>query len=484
MIPADRPASRRRRRLPWAARASVLSVLAFGVPAAAEPKSPESRIEGHTEGRIERVEYRDPATAPARGPSNALVKIEVFFVPGPNMPVNVLGLLQQLQERHPTRIQLIYRIQKSPSALLVPSAALEAHAEGKFFELMAELGKQRAVLKKEEVIELARKVGLDPQRVTLAMQLDGYRDLLDANQRRFERLHAGNTPSVLFNAKASRIALGAITTPDLEREYDAAYDRALDKLERGFSAGQLADAFDDEAMSSTQPVVLSGGSRDDDGDRSPLDHPLASPPLRVDGLPSFGKPGLTAAVPIVVLCRPNDAACSNLLRVIEPEVRLYPDDVRIVWTPWFDVGRDDRADLTSLGDAALCAEAIGSNQGELTTSPGWVWVKEMYVQAGQAVRSHGKKLTAEALIDAVAARLGVDSRALSACRARMAGSTLDWIEAARHAGVRSTAAVVIGGRIYDGLTDPTLIQELVEAELAPGVLGSLPRWPTGRHAGN
>jgi hypothetical protein len=45
---------------------------------------------------------------------------------------------------------------------------------------------------------------------------------------------------------------------------------------------------------------------------------------------------------------------------------------------------------------------------------------------------------------------------------------------------RATSAVVIGGRIYDGLSDQTLIQALVEAELAPGVLGSLPRWHTGK----
>ena len=458
---------------------AVLGLLGSSAPVAGDPRP----APGHTE----RVEYRDPTTAPARGPSTALVTIVVFFVPTPNMPSSMLALLQQLQElqeRHPTRIRLVYRILKSGSQLLVANAALEAHAEGKFFELMAELGKQRAVLKKDEVIELARKVGLDPLRVAQAMQADQYRDLLDANQRRFERLHAGNTPSVLFNARPARVALGAITAPDLEREYEAAYDRAIDKLDRGFSASELADAFDDEAMSTTQPVVLSGGTRDDDTERSPLDHPLASPPLRLDGLPSYGKPGLAAAVPIIVLCRPNDAACSNLLRVIEPEVRLFPEDVRIVWAPWFDVGRDDRADLTSLGDAALCAEAIGSNQGELTTSPGWVWVKEMYAQAGQAVRSRGKKLAAEPLIDATAARLGVDSRAMSACRARMAGATLDWIEAARHAGIRSPAAVVIGGRIYDGLTDQTLIQALVESELAPGVLGSLPRWPTGRHTDN
>jgi hypothetical protein len=159
-------------------------------------------------------------------------------------------------------------------------------------------------------------------------------------------------------------------------------------------------------------------------------------------------------------------------------MRLYPDDVRIVWSPWFDVGRDDAADLTLLGDAALCAEAVGSNQGELTSSPGWVWVMEMYAQSS---RSHGKKLAADALIDAVAAKLDVEVRALSACRATMAGATLDRIAASRHAGVpRSSLAVVIGGRIYDGLIDPGLIHALVEAELAPGVLRSLPRWHRGK----
>jgi len=442
------------------AAAVAVAVAVAGAAAAAAP------------GHADRVEYRDPTAAPARGPLGALVTIEVFFVPGPSMPTAALRLLQQLQDRHPARIRLIYRILKSGSALLVPSAALEAHAEGKFFELMEELNKQRTVLKKEDLLELARKVGVDPQRVALATQFEHYRDLLDANQRRFERLHASNTPSVLFNSRPSKISLGGVTAADLDREYEAAYDRAIDKLDRGYTVRALTRAFDDEAMQAAQPVVVSVTSDEDDG--APAGHVLATPPLQLTGLPSFGKPGVAAVVPIVVLCRPNDAACSNLLRVVEPEMRLYPDDVRIVWAPWFDVGRDDAAELTLLGDAALCAEAIGSNQGELTTSPGWVWVKEMYAQAS---RSHGKRLAADKLIDTVAAKLEVDSRVLSACRARMASSTLTWIAAARHSGVpRSNAAVVIGGRIYNDLTDQTLIQELVEAELAPGVLGSLPRW--------
>jgi hypothetical protein len=448
-------------------RGMLLGLLAAAGTAIADPAP-----SGHTEGHTERVEYRDPGSAPTRGPATALVTIEVFFVPGPSMPSVALRLLQQLQERHPARVQLIYRILKSGSALLAPSAALEAHTEGKFFELMAELGKQRGVLKLEDLQEIARKVGVDPQRVALAPKFEHYGDVLDDNQRRFERLHGVTIPSALFNA--TRVGLGGINAADLDREYEAAYVRALDKLDRGFAPGELAAAFDDEAIHQAQPVVMSIGAPDDDSDRSPLDHPLASPPLALDGLPSFGKPGVAAPVPIVVLCRPNDMSCSKLLRVIEPEVRLYPDQVRIVWAPWFDVTRDDAAELTLLGDAARCAESVSSNQDELTTSPGWVWVKEMYTQVGRVL---DRKPSADKLIDAVAAKLDVDLRALSACRAKIAGATLAWIAQARRSGVTRTAtAVVIGGRIYSGLTDQMLIHELVEAELAPGVLGSLPRW--------
>jgi hypothetical protein len=423
-------------------------------------------------GHIERVEHRDPVSAPSRGPASALVTIEVFFVPGSSMPTGALRLLEQLQDRHPARIRLIYRVLKSGSALLVPSAALEAYTEGKFFELMDELGRQRGVLKMEDLVDLARRVGVDPQRVAVASRNERYREVLEANQHRFERLHGGATPSALFNARPSTVALGTMTVADFDREYDAAYERALEKLDRGFAPDQLMAAFDNDRIRVAQPVVMSVVG--DDDDRSPLDHPLATPPLRLDRLPSLGKPGIAAAVPVVLLCRPNDPGCANLLRVAEPAVRLYPEDVRVVWAPWFDVGRDDAADLTLLGDATLCAEAIGSNQGELTTSPGWVWVKEMYAQVA---RGRGRKVTGAQLIDDVSAKLDVDTRALSACRARLAGATLAWIAEARRSGVpRSNAAVVIGGRIYTGLSDPTLIQELVEAELAPGVLGSLPGW--------
>ncbi|HET9623880.1 MAG TPA: hypothetical protein VFP84_21055 [Kofleriaceae bacterium] len=455
------------RRVVTVAAAAVAVAVVLGAPALA-PAAPAA-------GHADRVEYHDPTTPPSRGPTSAPVTIEIFFVPGLNMPANAMRLLHQLADRHPTRVRVVYRILKSGATLLAPSAALEAHAEGKFFEMMDELAHQRSALKKDDLLEIARRVGVDPQRVAQATQLEQYRDVLEDNQRRFERLHAATAPTVMFNAHQPKLLLGTATAGDFEREYEAAYARALDKLDRGFAASELAQAFDDEAMAATPPLVITlGALADEDEARSPAEHRLASPPLALEGLPSFGKPGARASVPIVVLCRPSDAACANLMRVVEPEARLYPDDVRIVWAPWFDVSRDDAAALTMLGDAALCAEAIGSNQGELTTSPGWLWVRETYAQTS---RMRGKKLDAAKLIDTVASKLDVDPRALAACRARTSGATLDWVAAARRSGVpRAGSAIVIGGRIYDNLTEQAVIQALVEAELAPGVLGSLPRW--------
>jgi len=450
----------------------LLCLLAAGGPAIAAPKP--------APGHADLVEYYNPANPPARGPAHAPVTIEVFFVPGPSMPTGALRLLQQLVDRHPTRIRLVYRILKSNTSVQVPKAALEAHAEGKFFEMLDEFSKLHALPTTEQLLELARKVGVDPQRVALAIKAEPYRALLEANQQRSDRLHAGSPPSVLFNSKPPEVGIGAFNAAKLDHEYQTAYDRALDKLDRGVTADQLTEAFDREATHGAQPPVRTSGVRDDDPDRSPFDHPLAMPPLPLDGLPLFGKPGGGAAVPVVVLCRPIDSACGALLRALEPEIGLYPDDVRLVWAPWFDVSRDHAADLTLLGDAALCAEVVGANQRELelTTSPGWLWVREMYVQSG---KNYSKKLTAEKLIDAVAAKLDIDARALSACRATMASATLEWIAAARQAGIpHPNTVVVIGGRIYDGLTNAMVIKELVEAELAPGILGSLPQWHTGK----
>ncbi len=423
-------------------------------------------------GSVVRVEHRDPSTAPARGPTTALVTIELFFSPKIGNKLLIYRALEKLQAAHPARIRLVYRVLKRGTLQQLSIAVLEAHAQGKFDALLAELQKTTTtqVPTKDQILELARKVGMDSARLSAAITEGRYTEVFEANDHRLERLaHAGAEPNALFNCKAPAASMGTPNDNDLEREYAAAYDRSLELLDRGVPANKLLHAFEQQALRSVQPYVVSTGSSEDE-DPVPAeqtDHRLAQPPLELSGLPTFGNPKSLAAIPVVVLCRPNDIACYNLMRVVRKFPELYANAVQIVWAPWFDVSRDDAAELTMLGDATLCAEQVGSSPDELNASPGWRWMTK---QLEQTSRAHGRRIAAEKLIDLVTADTEIDSQRLSACRARMATTTLDWIAAARKAGVTRSPALVIGGRIYENLNDSTLIHQLIEAELAPGTL--------------
>jgi protein-disulfide isomerase len=449
--------------------AALVVVLAGLAPAAAAPGNGRAV---KTPGTITRVEHRDPSTVPSRGPAVAPVTIELFFSPKTNatsrMPI--YRALERLQANHPTRIRLVYRVLKRAGWQLLAIAALEAHAQGKFDELMTVLHDERRneSLVRDRILELGERAGMDLPRLEAALSGGRYDRVFDANEHRLARLTHTHAPgeNVLFNGRTIRASLGAPSHTDLEREYVAAYERALELMDRGVPVERLANAFDEQALRREQPFVMWSG--DDDFEDPAIDHRLASPPLDLRGLPSFAKAGASATIPIVVLCRPDDRSCHNTLGIIRKIQRIYADDIRIVWAPWFDVARDDAAQLAMLGDAALCAEQLGSSPDDLDESAGWVWVTR---QLAIVSRAHGRRILAERLIDLVTAELGLDSKKLSACRARTANTTLGWIEKSRRSGVTRSPAIVIGGRIYEGLNDADVIQQLIEAELAPGVLG-------------
>ncbi len=437
--------------------------LAAIAPARATPPGPR--------GEVVRVEHVDPATVPTRGPANALVTVELFFAPSAMNRVAAYRQLEALAAKHPARIRVIYRIVQrntQPPGPQLPTLALEAYAQGKFNEFVTAIQATRSTLTRDQMIEVGRKLGLDPQRLDRAITEDRYRDVIVANERRLERLRGTSAPMMFFNDKPIRTSLSSTSDVELESAYVEAYDRARDMIDRGIERKDLLAAFDAEMLQSVQPVVITTGPSGDEADTEPSDHPLASPPLQLAGLPSLGKPGATAPVPVVIVCRPNAADCLDLLRRIRNVHNTYRGEIRIVWAPWFEVAREDAAELAMLGDAALCAESAGSSPDDLDTSPGWQWVTETYAQIQ---RARGRRIAPDKLIDAVAVKLHISTQTLSACRARIANATLDWIEAARQSGLGSSPAIVIGGRIYHALSDPTIIQQLIEAELAPGVLG-------------
>jgi 2-hydroxychromene-2-carboxylate isomerase len=435
---------------------------------------------GRAPGQVVRVEHRDPDTAPTRGQASAPVTVELFFQPNTNAFARLPSykMVERLQASHPTRVRVVYRVVKRGGQILLPTAVLEAHAQGKFFELMEELHQNKTTtsLGRSEVLELAKKVGLDVPRVAAAIANDRYREVLEANDHRLDRITRGqpSVPAVLFNTRLPRSVIASMSEADYEREYSDAYERAQELLDRGVEQRFLMEAFDALLLRSTQPVV---GVGPDSSGVDGVDHRLASPPLSLAGLPSFGAPDAKAPLPVVLLCRPNATDCTHSMRQLRKLQETYADEVRLVWAPWFDVSRDDAADLVLLGDAVLCAEQVGSSPEDLNASPGWRWIEKQLQRTNRSPR----RGPAEKLIDDITAEAGIDPRQLSECRARMANATLDWIERARKSGVTRAPAIIIGGRIYEGIPDQGVIQQLVEAELAPGVLGELaPAWPRTR----
>jgi hypothetical protein len=425
-------------------------------------------------GEVVRVEHRDPSALPSRGPTHALVTIEVFFTPGQASRQSGYRALEKLQADHPSRIRLVYRVLKVPGSSTLHYAALEAHAEGKFFELITELNKKTQTLTIPQLVELGRSIGLDADRLANVLRAPprAFDKVLDANERRRSQKVTGPAlPNALYNGRLGQTLLTSSNSQDLEREYQRALDLALDLIDRGADPRALDAAFEQATDPGPEEIVIQSGPIDADVDTPPNEPSLATPPLRYDGLPSYGPTG--AAVTIAVLCSPTSSNCKQPMDNARNISAIYPESVRVVWAPYFDVGRDDAADLAMLADAALCAEQVGTSSDISpdpdTASAGWIWV-----EAARGETRHGLKR--DQLIDKVAAKLKVDRRAFATCRARLAGASVAWIETARHAGVHSTPATVVGGRIYPPIKDPRTLQLLVEAELAPGVLGAA-TWP-------
>ena len=429
--------------------------LCMALPAlAAPPKS----------GDVVRVEHRPPDAMPTLGPTTAPVTIEIFFAPVQQSRRPELENLRKLQAKHPSRIRVIYRVIKATGMARLHYAVLEAYAEGKFFEFLAELNNaSRASLTDAALIDLGKRVGMDPQQLALAISNPppAYDRVLDANQRRLKKKVRGAAPAILINGKVPRSS-GSFA--DLEVEYFQAKDAADDLLDRGADPRELPEAFEAETAPNPLDLNVTAGNTDDTVDEVPADPPIATPALDLRGMPSLGP--ANAQITIAVLCSPASLNCGAAIRAARVAQDVYSDTVRIVWAPFFDVSREDAADLGLLSDAALCAEKVGTSSDDFENpgSQGWHWVESMLAETNL----HRRHTPADQMLEKVSDKLHVDKQAFAACRANQAGTAITWIEDARHAGVRTSPSTVVGGRIYPSITDATTLQQLVGAELEPG----------------
>ena len=427
---------------------------------------PTNQSVGSPPGHAVRVDVRDTTAMPSRGPKHALVTIEMFFRPYLDTRRAEFAAVEKLQADHPNRVRLIYRVLKQSSSRL-PYATLEAYAEGRLDQFLAELDKQSSNLTDAQLAQVAAAAGMSPEQVTsvILKPPPEFDAILDDNVRRSrQRLH-GNQNGFLINGTMVPQS-SILKTGELERLYADAKDAALDLIDRGVLPSELPEVFDGSNAPSPLAVVVQSSPPDDTVGELPATPQLASPPLDLRGMPSVGPANARAT--IAVLCSPSMSAsgCSNALRAAQNSLGAYGDRVRVVWAPFFDVSRDDAGELGLLADAALCAERVGTSVADFSnpTSPGWDWLQ---ATMGAISLAH-RHITAEQVIAKLIGELHVDDAAFEACRAHQAGTAIRWAEAAARAGVHASPSTVIGGRIYPSITDTNVLQQLVAAELEPG----------------
>jgi len=408
---------------------------------------------------VTRVDHRPPDEPPSVGPRDAPVTIELFIIPSnPNSTAAYRNLIE-LQDRHPRRIRLVIRPLERQTQVLAPEAALEAHAQGKFFEFMDAAAEAGRVLHEQDIAAIAAGVGVDMAKVRRAWEDERHEPELEANERRRIHRHGRNTPEMLLNGVPAPRPVGSMGMEELEEAYQDAYGKAQELIAQGVPVALLPHILADEEPQPWVPINL--GQIDDPDPTEPP--PPAEPfllrrPLDLRGLPSEGEP--TAPVPIVVLCNLRYQSC---VRQVQNAVRIaeqFPDEVRVVWHPLYAESAEEVASLDLLHRAALCAEGQGA---------GWRWVEQALVRTQ---RSHGRSSDPREEIDEIAGQAEVDRPKLDRCLAT--GDSLAArrrVRAAVAAGVNHAPAVVVGGRIYmGGLQEVRGLQMLIEDELRPGLL--------------
>lgn len=413
-------------------------------------------------GRVERVVHHTLDALPSRGPANAPVIVELFFSPTAGPPRSEYRAVEALQARHPTQIRLVYRILRATGTSGLHYAVLEAHAQGKFAALMDVFHGKLGPLTNAQVVELARAVEIDPQRLSAVLinPPEDYDRVLDDNLRRMRRRLRVAAPFVLINGRPPKD--GSTLRADLEAEYRAALDRAAELLDRGADPLKLADAFDAQAAPNPLAIAVPHGVADHAAADVSFAPHLATPGLDLSGWPSLGPPD--ASVIVAVLCNSTSGPCAAALRAARLAQDVFSDSVRLVWAPFFDAAAPDAAALAAISATVRCAESLaGAEDFGGSASRGWRWIEALASAASEA-----SEQPAGVDLDRIADEARIDGTTLAECRKRGTRAVFDWIGRARRAGVRSSPATVIGGRIYPAIVESRPLRQLVEAELFPG----------------
>lgn len=424
---------------------------------------------------IATIRHRPIGLHPAIGPALAPVTIDFFANPGDRSTATLHRYLMALQQRHPRRVRIIYRLVAAGRAHELAVAMLEAFAQGRFQPFFdAAMARTDPPLSRESIVALCREVGVDPAKVEAAWASERHAEVLYRNEGARKR-RTDAAPSILFNGRD----LGRATSMNLDKleaHYRATYEHAQAALSRGVPLERLYTVLVREHVAEQIAKIPRDFLGAVDGLSASALHKLDTAPrlVRQDiEVPGHVLGDAGAPVTVRVFCNFLSANCAMLRTSLATLREEFPDEVRVVFHHMFphlpgaeasdgasaDVITAVQRDLVTVHRAALCADAQGAF---------WDFYKLVYQpQAPQArPRDLGEQMST------LVASLPVDAERFQACMTRPGGdeAVMDRVRAARKAGIAHTPTVVIGGRAYLGFKSSLDLRALVEEELLPGLL--------------
>ncbi len=284
------------------------------VPAAAMP-----------DANVER--YRIPISGkePAKGADRAKVTIVQWSDFQCPFCSRVEPTVDQILKTYGKDVKLVWRNNPLPfhqNAGPAAQMAMEAHAEGKFWKAHSVLFKNQQALDRPSLEKYAQEIGLDVEKVKVAIDTNKYADSIKFDQTEAEKIGARGTPAFFING---RPLSGAQPFEAFKKVIDEEIVNADKAIKAGVPVAQVYDALTSKAKT---------GAAKPDAQKPNAPAQAQQDPNAVYKVPVGNSPQKGPSSAKVTIVQFSDFQCPFCSKV-EPSItelmNEYPKDLRVIW---------------------------------------------------------------------------------------------------------------------------------------------------------
>ena len=272
-----------------------------------------------------------------KGPADALVTIVEFSEFQCPFCTRVQPTLNKILDMYKQDVRIVFKHNPLPfhkDAPLAAQAALAAGEQGKFWEMHDLLWKDTKALKETNLLEYAKKAGLDMAKFKADLKSDKIKKMLAEDQAAARKADARGTPHFFINGK--RLS-GAQPFPNFKKVIDAELEAAKAELKKGTPKSEIYAKMADKNYAPAAPRKPRGGGADD-----------SKVVYKVPVGKSYTKGGKEPLVTIVEFSDFKCGFCGRVLKTLDQILKTYGDDVQIVFKHNTQRTRDASASLATL----------------------------------------------------------------------------------------------------------------------------------------